>query len=195
VVLVSLAIEPEAVVSRPTTGSVAALDGDTLRLADGQRLRLAGVDCPEYGRPLADQATSAAAAFVATGTVTLEPADPPTDRYGRLLADVRVGGESLAEHLAERGLAWVYRSRDERLLDSQRRAVEHRRGVHFGLDAWDAGAVVITASGFHRAGCRLTGPRGVMRPQAGHPEAAFKRGLAPCRRCLPWPPLSWPQPR
>lgn len=169
-----------------------ALDGDTVLLADGERVRLCGVDTPELGRPFAEAAGRWTARFLAGGAFTLDPPDPPRDRYGRLLADLRRGDESLSESLVAAGLAWVYRSTSRSLLDMQAVAVEHRRGVHRGLGDWRGGLLVVTRSSFHRLGCPLPGRPPEDLPLESTPEGPFKSGLSPCRRCLPWPPMWWP---
>lgn len=176
--------------STTVDAQVTVLDGDTLRLAGGDRVRLLGVDTPETGRPLAQAATDFARRFIAGQTVRLVPDSGERDHYGRLLADVRVERGSLAEALVNAGLAWVYRSADARLLALQAGAVEDRRGVH----AWQApvGGMLYrpTATSFHHPECRLPGNRRSSLPLEENPGCLFKMGLSPCRRCLPWPPSS-----
>jgi endonuclease YncB( thermonuclease family) len=169
-----------------------ALDGDTVALADGRRVRLVSVDTPETGRPGAEAARAFSAAFLEAGPVRLKPADPPLDRYGRLLADLRRGEQSLSLGLVDAGLAWAYRGAPPSLLDSQVAAVEHRRGVHRGLEAWDGGPLLVTGTGFHTMGCSLIGGRRRDLPLEASPERPLKQGRSPCRRCLPWPPRGWP---
>lgn len=88
-------------------------DGDTLRLADGRRIRIIGINAPEAAgknrraEPQAEAATRAAAAFFTDNRIQLEFDAQREDRYGRLLAHVYNGkGESLAAHLLDRGLAF-----------------------------------------------------------------------------------------
>jgi endonuclease YncB( thermonuclease family) len=171
---------------------IRALDGDTVALADGRRVRLVSVDSPETGRPGAEAARAFSAAFLEAGPVRLDPADPPLDRYGRLLADLRRGEQSLSLGLVEAGLAWAYRGASASLLDSQVAAVEHRRGVHGGLEAWSDGPLLVTGTGFHALGCSLIGDRRRDLPVEASPERPLKEGRSPCRRCLPWPPRGWP---
>ena len=67
---------------------VGVVDGDTIHVrVDGrvQSLRYIGIDSPERGFPGAKAATSANAALVNVGIVTLERDVSETDRYGRLL--------------------------------------------------------------------------------------------------------------
>lgn len=90
------------------------VDGDTLRLADGNKLRVIAINAPELAgrnraaQPLADQARRAASEFLAgSERVGVVFDQDRRDRYGRLLAFVyRADGQSLSAHLLARGLAW-----------------------------------------------------------------------------------------
>jgi len=90
------------------------IDGDTLELIDGTKVRLIGVDTPELAQaghpaePLAQEAARFTEQFVSTGPVRLE-LDPyeRQDRYGRRLAYVWVGQRMLNEELLLAGLARV----------------------------------------------------------------------------------------
>src|SRR5690606_14591100 len=88
-------------------------DGDTLRLKDGRKLRIIGINAPEKsasGRAaeaLADAATRAASAFFNAEHVRLEFDKERRDRYVRMLAHAYNNeGRSLAAHLLEQGLAF-----------------------------------------------------------------------------------------
>lgn len=102
----------------------AVLDGDTLELEDGRRVRLAGIEAakpprsvgPADGRvwPLAEAATRALSELALGRRVALHgPA--PVDRHGRLLANlVREDGLWLQSALVVRGLARVHTRPDAR---------------------------------------------------------------------------------
>ncbi len=101
--------EPET--CGPTRAEVSAvIDGDTIDLDTGQRVRYLMIDTPEStvetecGGPEAKQAN---AALVAGQTVTLRYDLECEDRYGRLLAYVEVGGREVNKILLERGHACV----------------------------------------------------------------------------------------
>lgn len=88
-------------------------DGDTVRLADGRRVRIIGINAPEIegqhrrAESQAVAATRAATAFFTDGRIRLEFDEQRTDRYGRLLAHAyNSKGQSLAVHLLDRGLAF-----------------------------------------------------------------------------------------
>ena len=108
---------------RPVTATPAAdptlrvervIDGDTLVVTGGQRVRLAGVDTPERGRCGADRATARTAALTRGQTVRLIPAGlTRVDRYGRTIAYVEAGGVDVGMELLRDGLARArYDSRD-----------------------------------------------------------------------------------
>ncbi|MCC7146309.1 MAG: thermonuclease family protein [Phycisphaeraceae bacterium] len=91
------------------------IDGDTVELSDGTRIRLWGIDTPEMNyrkpnlgpEPFAQESTEMARTLVEGKTVRLEldPADT-RDRYERLLAYIQLpDGTWLNEHLLQAGLA------------------------------------------------------------------------------------------
>ncbi|MFA7554060.1 MAG: thermonuclease family protein [Spongiibacteraceae bacterium] len=98
------------------------VDGDTLHLTDGRKLRVIAVNAPELkyfskresrpAQPLAEQSRAAVKTFFAQAgerskVVGLQLGVDSHDRYGRQLAHVfRADGESLAAHLLAEGLAW-----------------------------------------------------------------------------------------
>ncbi len=81
------------------------VDGDTLDLDNGERVRLVGIDTPEKGRCGADEATFVLAALTLNKTVTLEPSDEDRDKYGRLLRYVLVDGVDAGGQLLAQGYA------------------------------------------------------------------------------------------
>lgn len=108
--------EPERATSEPRPRSflvVRAVDGDTLELGNGQRVRVIGIDTPERGECDYDTATRAMAGLVVGEGVTLTRVDEDTDRYGRLLRYVDVAGMDAGFQMIRRGLANArYDSRD-----------------------------------------------------------------------------------
>lgn len=91
------------------------LDGDTLLLGDGQRVRLLGVDACEASTPQGVAATAATEGFLGGGAVELgvEPG-VDRDRYGRLLRYVSVPGRGdLGEFLVAFPHTGVYQGRND----------------------------------------------------------------------------------
>lgn len=91
------------------------VDGDTLLLGDGQRVRLLGVDACEASTPQGVAATAATEGFLGGGAVELgvEPG-VDRDRYGRLLRYVSVPGRGdLGEFLVAFPHTGVYQGRND----------------------------------------------------------------------------------
>jgi hypothetical protein len=97
--------------STPTQAeSVRVIDGDTVAIGD-QSIRLVGIDTPEVGQKCAGAATAALKRIVAGG-VTVEPSRG-TDKYGRTLAYLTVGGSDVGIRMLRLGYAKArYDSRD-----------------------------------------------------------------------------------
>ena len=82
------------------------IDGDTVVLADGERVRYIGMDTPERGEPFFDEATEYNRQMVEGRRVRLMKDDSDKDRFGRLLryvlaGDILVNAELVREGLAE----------------------------------------------------------------------------------------------
>ena len=123
------------------------IDGDTVVLDDGRRVRLAQVDAPETNQCYGSQSTAALRELVDGKPVTLRrpPDAPKTDRYGRTLAELFVDGVSADEELIRRGAAeWYeqYAHEDadlaKRLEAAEADAVANERGL------WSTCAVGVT---------------------------------------------------
>jgi endonuclease YncB( thermonuclease family) len=84
-------------------------DGDTVQTADGQRVRYLGVDTPERGQPLAEEATALNKELVLMRQVRIAPcAAKPKDKYGRTLAELYVGEGRVGDVLLAAGMAEVF---------------------------------------------------------------------------------------
>jgi micrococcal nuclease len=90
------------------------IDGDTLRLDDGRKVRVLSINTPELvhdvseAQPLAVEARQAAIEFFKNGDrVGLSLGVDSLDRYGRLLAQVyREDGANLSAYMLAQGLGW-----------------------------------------------------------------------------------------
>ncbi|MEB2241637.1 thermonuclease family protein [Xanthomonas campestris] len=97
-------------------GRATVTDGDTLTVAQ-QRIRLWGIDAPESAQqctarngqawPCGRRATAALDAYVQDKTVRCQPKD--TDRYGRIVAECFVQGQSINAWMVRSGWAVAYR--------------------------------------------------------------------------------------
>ena len=85
---------------------VRVIDGDTIVLSTGERVRYIGIDTPERGDRGFDAATARNTALVEGKTVTLDICEEtPKDRFGRTLAYVIVGTTVINEVLLSEGYA------------------------------------------------------------------------------------------
>lgn len=119
--------------SRPLSGTVVAVhDGDTIsvRTRDATiRVRLYGIDCPEYRQPFSARARQLTSKMVFKRDVTVR--GEGIDQYDRLLGRVFVDGVELNEALLRNGLAWHYeiRASDRALAEAERYARAARVGL------------------------------------------------------------------
>ncbi len=127
-------------------------DGDTVRLTDGDRVRLVGIDTPELGRdgsrdePFAREAQQALRALLSESDnrVTVVDATEGEDRYGRRLSYLYLpDGRSVQAELLEQGMAMaVFVAPNlelaDCLLDREREAREEDVGL-WSLSAYDPG--------------------------------------------------------
>ncbi|MFP4250109.1 MAG: thermonuclease family protein [Armatimonadota bacterium] len=112
------------------------IDGDTIELLDGERVRYIGIDTPEM-RPVeayAEAATEANRELVEEQMVRLVLDVEERDRYGRLLAYVYVDDTFVNAELVRRGLAQVSTyppnvRHEEHFLKLQREARRVGRGL------------------------------------------------------------------
>lgn len=130
VALAFLCLAPAAAEEAPVR-AVEVVDGATLRLDDGQTLRLAGILPPLPPRDDAGERGPAIAARVllarlaADRALVLRNGEATTDRHGRRLAQAFLeDGTWLQGELLRRGLARVHTAPDNRLLAAEMLALE-----------------------------------------------------------------------
>ncbi len=110
--LLTLAV---AIAAAEPIGVARIIDGDTLELTSGERIRVLDVDTPElHGArcnrefALAMRAKERLEELVASGR-RFSISRQGHDRYRRVLAEVSIGGEDVAALLIREGLALPYR--------------------------------------------------------------------------------------
>ena len=110
------------------------VDGDTVVLRDGRRMRLLGINTPEHGEGMADQAKAFVERFLQKPGVKVL-ARGKQDYYHRVLGDLVRDGKSLCEALVANGMAHVMlippydHARAKRLLKAQDRARAKGLGI------------------------------------------------------------------
>lgn len=135
------------------------IDGDTLDLADGRRIRLIGINAPEIGRngnasePHAQAARKELLRLVKGVELRLLIGDEPQDRYGRTLGHLfDPGGANIEARLLRQGLGFtVAIPPNLLLLDCQLQQEQYARAQRLGV--WKANparkASQIDSGGFH----------------------------------------------
>ena len=105
-------------------GEVVVLaDGDTITVLDaGQKqhkVRLAGIDAPEKRQPFGVRSKESLSAIAFRRRVSVEWTK--TDRYGRIIGKVFVGGVDVCLEQVKHGMAWHYKTyeREQRPGDRQ----------------------------------------------------------------------------
>ena len=146
-------------------------DGDTVKLTDGRRVRLIGINTPELNpdrrviEPFASEAKSLLQSLIDRNnrTLLLQYDNERTDHYGRLLAHAFLeSGENVAVRLLQAGLAttlvvppntWAhgcYQSQEDQ-------ARIERRGIwdHPAYQSRDCHTLSHPRRGFHLVHCRV----------------------------------------
>lgn len=133
-------------VSAPALGTsgpfkvVTVYDGDTLKLDNGEKVRLLGIDAPEIHHKelpvqrFGEEAGNFLRKLVEGQECTLEY-DPGNvrDKYNRLLAYVYVNGKNVNAELVSKGYAYIYTrfpfSKQEEFLELERQAAQAQYGL------------------------------------------------------------------
>ncbi len=176
------------------------IDGDTLVLTGGTRVRVLGIDAPEMerdGQPadfLAHKAKAVLTELTLHRQIGLEYDRLRYDHYGRLLAYLFLPDHTLVNaELVRQGLARVYfigpnlRYR-EVLLAAQQGAIEAKRGVWQQLLKQDEPYYLgnRTTLRLHRPKCPLAEQMAkANRVRFTFLKDAYLQGYSPCRSCKP----------
>jgi micrococcal nuclease len=84
------------------------IDGDTIRLESGDKVRLIGINTPESGHPYYNEATDKLEDLIGDSKVTLRKDKEDKDQYGRLLRYVYVNETFVNLELVRSGMATSY---------------------------------------------------------------------------------------
>jgi micrococcal nuclease len=144
---IALALAGAAAAGQSTTGRAEhvarVVDGDTVDLTDGAKIRLVQIDTPELGSGecYSRAAAKALRRLLPQGAAVGLEADPrldQVDRYGRLLRYLWRGKTNLNVELVREGAAtvWFYGHDTGRYAGRLLRAAEHARALGKGL--WGA---------------------------------------------------------
>lgn len=130
------------------------IDGDTIEIEGGERVRYIGIDTPETVDPrkpvqcFGVEASNKNKELVAGKTVRLEKDTTDRDRYNRLLRYVYVGDDFINLKLVEHGYAYSYSyppdiKYQNRFLQAQREAEKAKSGLWLACPAQTAESVSV----------------------------------------------------
>ena len=110
----------------------AVTDGDTVKIEYQNKtikVRLAGIDTPELTQEFGLEAKKALEEKVLKKKVYID--GDKKDRYGRLIADLKIGSRWINKELVEEGYAWHYKqySKDLELAESELNAKKEEKGL------------------------------------------------------------------
>ncbi len=116
--------------------AVTVIDGDTICLPSGERVRYIGIDAPERRESYYEEAKRANQELIEGKGIKLEEDVTDSDRYGRLLRYVYADDTFVNAELVRQGYALVYRRgkfQDNKyynvLKEAADEAAEERRGI------------------------------------------------------------------
>jgi len=130
--------ESPAINSTRSAKVARVLDGDTIEIEGGERIRYLGINAPESGQPFSTEATRENERLVAGRVVNLEFDVQTQDRYGRLLAYIWVGNVLINKEIAKNGYAVIETIQpnvkyQDLILKAQEEARTACRGLWAGL--------------------------------------------------------------
>lgn len=99
--LVEEAIYETAKVSR-------IIDGDTIEIESGEKVRLLGINTPEKGEKYYAEAKNFLEEYISNETIQLEYGDEKFDKYNRILAYIHFNEENINLKIVEEGFATPY---------------------------------------------------------------------------------------
>jgi micrococcal nuclease len=183
--------EPNQAATREVVDSV--FDGDTFKMSGGRRVRIVGIDTPEAGEQLHDEARDYLASLILNKEIEIKPITAGADRYQRVLAEVFIDTVDIGLAMIRSGYAQLYLFNDdsylkEKYLPVLKNSIDHKMGL-WGLVPPKTEAYYLTTKGsyrFHRPLCRSlknANPKNLRRIKTR--IEAIESGLSPCRNCHP----------
>ena len=198
-VCLAIGLLPYWALSSESVRVTGVIDGDTIILSDGQRVRYLGIDAPEMGKDgpaefLAQESFQFNRRLVLKKEVRLIYGEEKRDRYDRLLAYVFldngffVNGEMVKQGLAKILYHGPSMERFDELLKLQREAIQYSRGIWTkALEESDRiYRGQIHTRKFHRLDCSLgknIAPKNLILFHTK--KDAYWQGYIPCRNCKP----------
>lgn len=191
-------VKPES--SKPLSNKTPAvvsrvIDGDTIVIVSGEKVRLIGINTPEKGRPYFEEAKDKLAEVVEGKTVELEKDISERDRYGRLLRYIWLDGACVNLEMVRQGFAFSYTyppdvKYQDKILAAQKQAREKQIGLWAPTNGKGEGKGPYVASRsaevFHYPSCpwakKISEKNREYFPTR---QEAINAGYRPCHVCNP----------
>jgi micrococcal nuclease len=174
---------------------IKVIDGDTIDLTGGERLRLLGIDTPERGEPLYDSARVFLQSLIEDRTLEISFSKRKRDNYGRLLGYAYIDTFFVNREMIRNGLAYLYLFKDNLSDNEQTAALQaaQNEAMEAGRNIWSIKKspeeYYLAHKGslrFHRPFCHSvekSKPAELFKFSTR--EEAFRAGFSPCRNCQP----------
>ncbi len=174
---------------------VRVIDGDTVELLGGDRLRLLAIDTPERGEAYHDEAAAMLERLALGRRGRIEFADRRRDRYGRLLGYLYIDSLFVNRAILDSGLGYVYLFKDNdlsasciaELIEAQSGAIDRKVGL-WSIPHEPEAYYVVRQGSFrlHRPNCESVrdlkpGEYVIFKTR----EEGLRAGYSPCRNCKP----------
>lgn len=114
---------------------VRVIDGDTVDMAGGERVRLIGIDAPERGDAYYEVAATRLRELLQGKVVELRSDTADRDEYGRLLRYVYLDGVLINELMVREGYATQFPYGEDRMFQNEIAAAEDAAKAE-GLGIW-----------------------------------------------------------
>ncbi len=124
------------------------IDGDTIRLSTGEKVRLIGINSPERDQPYYAEATQKLSELIGDNQVTLKKDVTDKDQYGRLLRYIYVNDSFVNLEMVKQGYAISYPfPPNTKHVDEFEDAEEEARNSQIGI--WAPSPFTLTVSSMH----------------------------------------------
>jgi micrococcal nuclease len=180
--------------TKETVFVIRVIDGDTVEVEGGRKVRYIGIDCPEEGKLYSKEALAANRELVEGRIVTLVKDVSEKDVFGRLLRYVYVGDIFVNARLVEEGLAEATPYPPDLAYEDEFSELE-KKAKDLGKGMWQEQSfqnqqgqqvmVYINEPGieYHLPGCQKLGSNS----KAVRLDEAKSKGYTPCSLCSPPP--------
>ena len=101
------------------------IDGDTLELDSGQKLRLKGINTPEKSMPFYQEATEFTRQLIENKSVKIE--SHGRDKYGRILSYIFLNNQNINSEILAEGLGALYYYEEDKHYEELKQAEEFAR--------------------------------------------------------------------